>query len=202
MTPWVKRLIVANLAVFVAQWILKLPVESWFAFAPSQVLYRPWTPITYMFAHSGFWHIFFNMLMLFFFGPPLEERWGSREFIKYYLICGLGGVGKTQLALEYDPEPPFCLRRLDRDLRYPQDLTGAVHRDGQIWSHALWNLRGAIGKQGLEGIAFAKQRPDGLGHLRLTKTGERIQESPRSGFPVAPSHCHHAEADQEFGIIE
>jgi hypothetical protein len=48
-------------------------------------------------------------------------------------------------AVSYDPAPPFCLRRLDRDLRYPQDLTGAVHRDGQIWSHALWNLRNAIG---------------------------------------------------------
>jgi hypothetical protein len=48
-------------------------------------------------------------------------------------------------AVSYDPDPPFCLRRLDRDLRYPQDITGAVHRDGQIWSHALWNLRDAIG---------------------------------------------------------
>jgi zinc metalloprotease ZmpB len=48
-------------------------------------------------------------------------------------------------SVSYDPDPPFCLRRLDRDLRYPQDLTGAVHRDGQIWSHALWNLRNAVG---------------------------------------------------------
>ena len=48
-------------------------------------------------------------------------------------------------SVSYDPTAPFCLRRLDRDLRYPQDITGAVHRDGQIWSHALWNLRNAIG---------------------------------------------------------
>jgi hypothetical protein len=48
-------------------------------------------------------------------------------------------------ATSYTPGPVHCLRRLDRDLMYPDDITGAVHRDGQIWSHALWNLRTAIG---------------------------------------------------------
>jgi hypothetical protein len=48
-------------------------------------------------------------------------------------------------ATSYDPTAPFCLRRLDTTLKYPTDLNGAVHHDGQIWSHALWNLRGAIG---------------------------------------------------------
>ncbi len=48
-------------------------------------------------------------------------------------------------ATSYTAGPVHCLRRLDSSLRYPQDITGAVHRDGTIWSHALWNLRGAIG---------------------------------------------------------
>jgi hypothetical protein len=48
-------------------------------------------------------------------------------------------------AVSYTAGPVHCLRRLDRDLMYPADITGAVHRDGQIWSHALWNLRTAIG---------------------------------------------------------
>lgn len=48
-------------------------------------------------------------------------------------------------AVSYTAGPVHCLRRLDRDLSYPEDLIGAVHRDGQIWSHALWNLRTAIG---------------------------------------------------------
>ena len=48
-------------------------------------------------------------------------------------------------AVSYTAGPIHCLRRLDRDLEYPADITGAVHRDGQIWSHALWNLRTAIG---------------------------------------------------------
>ena len=48
-------------------------------------------------------------------------------------------------ATSYDPTAPHCLRRLDTTLMYPTDLNGAVHHDGQIWSHALWNLRSAIG---------------------------------------------------------
>lgn len=91
LTPWVKRLIIANIAVFVMTAISPF-VISYLAFSPSQVLFRPWTIVTYMFVHGGFWHLFFNLLSLFFFGPPIEARWGSREFIKYYLICGLGGA--------------------------------------------------------------------------------------------------------------
>jgi membrane associated rhomboid family serine protease len=67
-------------------------IFRWLAFAPSRVLIQPWSVVTYMFLHGNFWHLFVNMLILFFFGPPLEKKWGSREFIKYYLICGLGGV--------------------------------------------------------------------------------------------------------------
>ena len=48
-------------------------------------------------------------------------------------------------SISYTAGPIHCLRRLDRNLMYPTDITGAVHRDGQIWSHALWNLRTAIG---------------------------------------------------------
>jgi zinc metalloprotease ZmpB len=48
-------------------------------------------------------------------------------------------------SVSYTAGPIHCLRRLDRNLMYPTDITGAVHRDGQIWSHALWNLRTAIG---------------------------------------------------------
>ncbi|MDA3957172.1 rhomboid family intramembrane serine protease [Oceanispirochaeta sp.] len=48
-----------------------------------------WTPLTYMFTHSGMNHILFNMLGLFFFGPQVEERMGSWEFLTYYLGTGL-----------------------------------------------------------------------------------------------------------------
>jgi len=94
LTPWVKRLLIANAAIFLFMWISGSAgfFVEWFAFRPSRILTRPWGALTYMFLHAGFWHVFINMLMLFFFGRPLERRWGSREFIKYYLLCGLGGV--------------------------------------------------------------------------------------------------------------
>jgi hypothetical protein len=48
-------------------------------------------------------------------------------------------------ATSYDPTPPHCLRRVDSDLHYPEDLVGRVHADGRIWSRALWDIRNAIG---------------------------------------------------------
>jgi hypothetical protein len=48
-------------------------------------------------------------------------------------------------ATSYDPTPPHCLRRIDTNLQYPKDLTGAVHADGRIWSRALWDIRNALG---------------------------------------------------------
>lgn len=91
LTPWVKRLLIANTAVYLV--LLAVPVlQVWLAFVPALTLIRPWTPLTYMFVHGGFFHLFFNMLILFFFGPPLEGMWGSREFLKFYVISGLGGA--------------------------------------------------------------------------------------------------------------
>lgn len=48
-------------------------------------------------------------------------------------------------AVEYTISTPHCLRRIDRDLHYPQDMTGSVHHNGQIWSRALWDIRNALG---------------------------------------------------------
>lgn len=48
-------------------------------------------------------------------------------------------------SVSYTSGTPHCLRRVDANLHYPQDLTGAVHHDGQIWSRALWDIRTALG---------------------------------------------------------
>lgn len=94
LTTRVKQLIIANAAVFLAVWLLPF-LQPWLWLAPGDLLTRPWTLVTYMFVHGGLWHLLFNMLGLFFFGPPLEASWGSREFVKYYLICGLGAAAAT-----------------------------------------------------------------------------------------------------------
>jgi membrane associated rhomboid family serine protease len=97
LTPWVKRLLIVNAVIFVAMWILggrtSAFIVDWFAFYPSsEFLTRPWGAVTYMFLHGGIWHVLLNMLVLFFFGPPLERRWGGGEFLKYFFLCGVGGV--------------------------------------------------------------------------------------------------------------
>lgn len=48
-------------------------------------------------------------------------------------------------SVSYTAGVPHCLRRVDRDLHYPVDLIGSVHRDGQIWSRALWDIRSQLG---------------------------------------------------------
>jgi len=99
MTPWVLRLIVANAAVFLLQ--LSLPgIERPLVLIPALLLTRPWTLISYMFLHGGFGHLFFNMLSLFFFGPRLEARLGSRNFLILYFVSGIAGA---LLSLVFTP---------------------------------------------------------------------------------------------------
>ncbi|SOD20528.1 rhomboid-like protein [Pedobacter xixiisoli] len=54
--------------------------------------FRIWQPITYMFMHGSFQHIFFNMFGLFMFGGILEQKWGAKKFINFYFITGLGAL--------------------------------------------------------------------------------------------------------------
>ncbi len=91
MTPWVTRLLIANVVLFVLA-PPGSPLYQWLMFVPAWVLGRPWTILTYMFLHAGFMHILFNMLGLYFFGPRLESRIGSRDFIIMYLLAGITGA--------------------------------------------------------------------------------------------------------------
>lgn len=100
MTPWVLRLVIANVLVFFVQY----STRSTFGleFAPYAILTRPWTLVTYMFLHGGLGHIFFNMLGLYFFGPRVEARLGSSRFITLYLLSGVAGaLLSTALAPRY-----------------------------------------------------------------------------------------------------
>lgn len=94
MTPWVRRLLVANLLVFLLRATVFTDARflGAFGFAPTEALLQPWTFFTYMFVHAGLAHLAFNLLVLFMFGPPVEARMGGRTFLFYYLLCGLGGA--------------------------------------------------------------------------------------------------------------
>src|SRR2546427_738199 len=94
MTPWVRRLMVANLVVFLFQVTLFVSPAflTTLQFAPLSAFRHPWTFVTYMFVHANLLHLAFNLLALFVFGPEVEERMGSGAFLRYYLLCGLGGA--------------------------------------------------------------------------------------------------------------
>jgi membrane associated rhomboid family serine protease len=93
-TPWVVRLIAANMVVLLLMRTIFISPEltSALAFSPAAALTAPWTFFTYMFVHAGLLHLLGNMFMLFVFGTPVESRMGSRAFILYYLLCGVGAA--------------------------------------------------------------------------------------------------------------
>ena len=90
LTPVVRTLIIINVIVFVLQNMLPGPTQ-WLALHNVKGEYfQPFQLFTYMFCHGNFFHIFFNMLLLSFFGPILEEFWGQRKFTMFYTIAGIG----------------------------------------------------------------------------------------------------------------
>ena len=92
LTPVVRNLITINVIVFVAQWLIP-PLTNYLAlWGVSTPNFLPYQLFTYMFAHLDFWHIFMNMLMLAFSGPILEEYWGQKKFLMFYMAAGLGAA--------------------------------------------------------------------------------------------------------------
>jgi membrane associated rhomboid family serine protease len=104
-SPVIKKILIINVSVFlicnlipplgnfIFQWFSVLPVT------PIMSL-QIWRLISYQFLHGNIFHIFFNMLVLYFFGPMLENLWGHKKFLIFYLVCGAtGGVLYTILVL-------------------------------------------------------------------------------------------------------
>jgi membrane associated rhomboid family serine protease len=108
--PVIKNLLIINVVVFFVQMLssnlmisgkpLGYILNIWFALNPLSEGYnfQIWQLITYQFMHGGFSHIFFNMFMLWMFGMEIENIFGSKKFLYYYLICGIA-AGLAQLFI-------------------------------------------------------------------------------------------------------
>lgn len=102
--PVVKNLLIINVIFFAAKYILtavKLPFLFGAFYIDSQ-FFQVWQLITYMFMHGDFMHILFNMFALFTFGGVIENRWGTKRFINFYLITGLGAVALQMGVQAYE----------------------------------------------------------------------------------------------------
>jgi membrane associated rhomboid family serine protease len=93
LTPAVKQLLRINVIVFILTYFLyalKISfVENFILFNVGSQYFQPYQLVTYMFLHSSALHIVFNMLGLVTFGPDIEERFGSKKFLQYYLVMGV-----------------------------------------------------------------------------------------------------------------
>lgn len=90
-TPVVRALLIINFAAYIVSGYLFPPMAEFFSL--KYIFARDFYPFqffTYMFLHGDFSHVFFNMLSLFFIGPMLEMYWGSKKFMYFYFIVGIG----------------------------------------------------------------------------------------------------------------
>jgi membrane associated rhomboid family serine protease len=109
-TPWVKRIIIACVAVYFLQVILGAfsPAGESFlltfgALIPTSVLHGwLWQLVTYSFLHAGVMHVLINMLMLWMFGAQEEVDWGPKKFAEFYFFCIIGAA-LTTIAVAYSP---------------------------------------------------------------------------------------------------
>ncbi len=99
----IKNLIIINVLVFIAQSTVgngnsffedNFALHTW-----QSPLFKPWQFFTYMFLHAGIEHIFFNMFALWMFGSILENLWGPKRFLIFYLVCGLGAALCNMIVL-------------------------------------------------------------------------------------------------------
>lgn len=112
--PGVKNLLILNILVFLATYVFQMTglcdLNKWLGLhyiaAPD---FYPWQFITYMFMHANFGHIFFNMFALWMFGAAVENHWGTKRFIIYYLITGIGAAFVHYVILFFQLHPLLSL---------------------------------------------------------------------------------------------
>lgn len=89
----IKNIIIINVLVMIMTMLNEdFMYETFSLFYPTSPFFHWWQPVTHMFMHGGFWHLFFNMYTLYIFGSVLERVWGTRKFLVFYFVTGLGAA--------------------------------------------------------------------------------------------------------------
>jgi len=124
--PIVQKLLIANIAVFLAQVMTGHAFDGFVALAPMDLWARGalWQPVTYMWMHGGLGHILANMFSLWMFGSPVALVWGPQRFLRYYLLCG---VGAGFIIVSYPWIPVLLGAAGEASLHYPTlGASGAI----------------------------------------------------------------------------
>jgi hypothetical protein len=125
------------------------------------------------------------------FGTSVEAGSIGEGFADYWAVTVSNVIAPTPDpacvadwdSVSYTTSVPHCLRRVDTNLHYPEDLNGRVHHDGQIWSRALWDIRSALGHEVADTIILEAQ----------------FSFAPDTGMPAAAQAT--VNAAQEFGPV-
>lgn len=110
--PVIKNLIIINVIVFLIQKTMDRTGSGWMEnfFALHDIrsaFFKPHQIVTYMFLHGGWMHIFWNMLILWMFGSILENYWGPKRFLTFYIVCGIGAALLHLLVIYQELSPAF-----------------------------------------------------------------------------------------------
>ena len=144
-----KNLLIINILVFIATYVLNglnIDLNNIFGlhfFLASD--FRIWQLVTYMFMHGGVMHILMNMFMLWMFGMVVENVWGPKKFLFYYMVCGIGAGLCQELAqygaYVYDGLAQYNSIRISTDLVVPMEtylnMMTTVGASGAIYAVLL-----------------------------------------------------------------
>ena len=172
-----KALIGANVVMFVLTTFVQSLIPR-LGLVPAYVLHQfwIWQPVTYMFLHGGIFHILFNMLALWMFGAELERIWGTRYFLKFYFVTG---IGAGLLTVLFSLLPFDFAQQLQRSIVI--GASGAIYGlllayalyfpDRPIYMYFLFPIPAKIFVAIMGGIAFLSSLSDAGGVANATHLG-------------------------------
>jgi len=157
--PVVKNLLILNVLFFLATFLFShqgidlnelLGLHFW-----KSPNFYSFQLVTYMFMHGGIAHIFFNMFALWMFGRVLEQVWGPKRFLTYYMITGVG-AGIIQLLVIYFRLMPLIAQVSIEDYNTIIETGGNILMEGKNWVGVAGQINGLINSTtiGASGAVF------------------------------------------------
>ncbi len=154
LTPAVKNIIIINVLIYLACFVVPGLNDALTGYYFASPNFRPWQIVTHMFMHSmsDFTHIFFNMYALYLFGTALENYWGTKKFVIYYLTCGVGAFF-LHMGVNYFEIQKMMSALTDKEI-YQVMITGL--EEGRAYKVQMVELYSAIntGVVGASGAVF------------------------------------------------